>query len=50
MDVDLTDRNVRIGAVEAGDQITYPADETVTATVSVVSGGVTRSVTVTVTR
>jgi exopolysaccharide biosynthesis protein len=30
LDVDLSDRNVRVGAVEAGDQITYPADETVT--------------------
>ena len=30
LDVDLTDRNVRAGVVEAGDQITDPADETVT--------------------
>jgi exopolysaccharide biosynthesis protein len=30
MNVDLTDPNVRVGAVEAGDQITDPADETVT--------------------
>ena len=30
LDVDLTDRNVRVGAVEAGDQITYPSDETLT--------------------
>ncbi|GAA4499149.1 phosphodiester glycosidase family protein [Actinoallomurus oryzae] len=30
LDVDLGDQNVRVGAVEAGNQITYPADETVT--------------------
>jgi hypothetical protein len=30
LDVDLTDPNVRLGVVEAGDTITDPADETVT--------------------
>ena len=30
LDVDLSDPNVRVGAVEAGDQITHPSDETVT--------------------
>ncbi|MEU6204246.1 phosphodiester glycosidase family protein [Micromonospora musae] len=30
LDVDLTDPNVRIGVVEAGDKLTNPADETVT--------------------
>ncbi|MCW2858397.1 MAG: Ig domain protein group 2 domain protein [Actinoallomurus sp.] len=30
LDVDLGDPNVRVGAVEAGDQITYPSDETLT--------------------
>ncbi|MFI9383078.1 phosphodiester glycosidase family protein [Kutzneria sp. NPDC052558] len=29
MDVDLTDPNVRLGVVEAGDTLTYPADETI---------------------
>ncbi|WP_433181439.1 phosphodiester glycosidase family protein [Actinoallomurus sp. CA-150999] len=30
LSADLSDPNVRVGAVEAGDQITYPSDETLT--------------------